>query len=165
MQEQLLGQSHAIHLARDAISGPVLLTYCDTINVTDFSFLPSETIDGVVTVQDVDDPRRHGIAVVSPDNLITKLVEKPNTMEHKSALTGLYYFSDGKELIGAIETQLQRGTSLKNEYYLADAINILVEAGMQIRTEKVEQWLDAGTPEAIIETNAYLLQHHLEISQ
>lgn len=160
VQEQLLGQSHAIYLARDVISGPILLTYCDTINVTDFSFLPLETIDGLVTVQDVSDPRRHGIAVVGPDNLIAKLVEKPKTMEHKSALTGLYYFSEGKELIRAIETQLQRGTSLKNEYYLADAINILVEDGMRIRTEKVVRWLDAGTPEAIIETNAYLLQYH-----
>ena len=162
MQEQLLGQSHAIYLAKDAISGPVLLTYCDTINKMDFSFLPLERIDGVVSVQDVDDPRRHGIAVVDSDNLIVKLVEKPETMEHKSALTGIYYFSEGKELIKAIETQIRRGISLQNEYYLADAINILVKDGMRIKTEKVMQWLDAGTPEAVLETNAYLLRHHLQ---
>jgi glucose-1-phosphate thymidylyltransferase len=159
VQEQLMGQSHAVLLAKDAISGPILLTYCDTINKTDFSFLPLETMDGVASVQEVDDPRRFGVAVVGPDNLLTKLVEKPKTMEHKSALTGLYYFSDGKELIKAIEIQIRRGTSLNNEYYLADAINILVEYGMRIRTEKVLQWLDAGTPEAIIETNAYLVQN------
>jgi glucose-1-phosphate thymidylyltransferase len=81
-------------------------------------------------------------------------------MEHKLALTGLYYFSEGKELIKAIETQIRRGASLNNEFYLADAINILVEGGMRIKAEKVLQWLDAGTPEAIFETNAYLLQHH-----
>jgi glucose-1-phosphate thymidylyltransferase len=160
VQEQLMGQSHAVYLAKDSISGPILLTFCDTINVTNFSFLPLGTIDGVVSVREVDDPRRHGVAVVGPDNLLTKLVEKPRTMEHKSALTGLYYFSEGKELVKAIETQMRRGTSLNNEYYLADAINILVEGGMRIRTEKVLQWLDAGTPEAVIETNAYLLQHH-----
>jgi glucose-1-phosphate thymidylyltransferase len=162
VQEQLMGQSHAVLLAKDAISGPILLTYCDTINKTDFSFLPLETMDGVASVQEVDDPRRFGVAVVGPDNLLTKLVEKPKTMEHKSALTGLYYFSDGKELIKAIEIQIRRGTSLNNEYYLADAINILVEYGMRIRTEKVLQWLDAGTPEAIIETNAYLVQNFSE---
>jgi glucose-1-phosphate thymidylyltransferase len=160
VQERLMGQSHAVLLAKDAISGPILLTYCDTINKIDFSFLLLESMDGVVSVQEVEDPRRHGIAMVGPGNLVTGLVEKPKTMEHKLALTGLYYFSEGKELIKAIETQIQRGMSLHNEYYLADAINILVEDGMRIRTEKVLQWLDAGTPEAIIETNAYLLQHH-----
>ena len=162
VQEQLLGQSHAVYLAKEAISGPILLTYCDTIIETDLSYLPLETMDGVASVLDVDDPRSHGVAVVGPDNLITKLIEKPPTMEHKSVLTGLYYFADGQELIKAIETQIQRDTSLNNEYYLADAINILVENGMRIRTEGVSQWLDAGTPETIIETNAYLLQHRSE---
>lgn len=159
-QEQLLGQSHAVHLAKDSISGPTLLTYCDTINEIDFSFLSLEMIDGMASVRDVEDPRRHGIAEVDADNLLTRLVEKPKTMEHKLALTGLYYFSEGKELIKAIETQIRRGASLNNEFYLADAINILVEGGMRIKAEKVLQWLDAGTPEAIFETNAYLLQHH-----
>jgi glucose-1-phosphate thymidylyltransferase len=159
VQEELMGQAHAVHLAKDAISGPILLTFCDTINEVDLSFLPFEAMDGVAAVQEVDDPRSHGVALVGPDNLVTKLVEKPRTVEHKLALTGLYYFAEGKELTKAIETQIQRGTSLNKEYYLADAINILVENGMRIRTEKVVKWLDAGTPEAIIETNAYLLQH------
>jgi glucose-1-phosphate thymidylyltransferase len=162
VQEQLIGQSHAVHLAKDAISGPILLTYCDAINEIDLSFLPFENMDGVAWVQEMDDPRSHGVAVVGPGNLVTKLVEKPRTMENKSVLTGLYYFSEGKELIEAIETQFQRGTVLHNEYYLADAINILLENGMRIRTERVLQWLDAGTPEALIETNAYLLRHHSE---
>jgi glucose-1-phosphate thymidylyltransferase len=119
-------------------------------------------MDGVASVQEVNDPRRHGVAVIDKDNLITKLVEKPKTMEHKLALTGLYYFSEGKNLIRAIETQMERNTSLNNEYYLADAINILVENGARMRTEKALQWLDAGTPEAIMDTNAHLLQRHSE---
>lgn len=162
VQEQLMGQSHAVYLAKNAIDGPTLLTYCDTIIETDLSYLPIETNDGVVSVQEVNDPRSHGVAVMGPDNLITKLVEKPQTMENKLVLTGLYYFADGQELIQAIETQIHRGTSLNNEFYLADAINILLENGMRIRTERVSQWLDAGTPEAIIETNAYLLQQRAE---
>lgn len=161
-QEQLIGQSHAVYLAKDTISGPILLTYCDTINEIDFSFLSAECMDGVALVQGVNDPRRHGIAVIDKDNLISKLIEKPKTMEHKLALTGLYYFSEGKNLIRAIETQMERNTSLNNEYYLADAINILVENGARMRTEKALQWLDAGTPEAIMDTNAHLLQRHSE---
>ena len=161
-QEHLLGQSHAVHLAKDAISGPILLTYCDTLNRMDFSFLPLEDADGVASVQQVDDPRRHGVAVVDPDRLLTKLIEKPETMEHQLALTGLYYFSEGKELIRAIETQMQRDTSINEEYYLADAINILLEEGMRVRAENALQWLDAGTPEAMIKANFSLLQQRHE---
>ncbi len=159
MQEQLLGQSHAVHLAREAIAGPVFLTYCDTINETDFSFLPLRALDGVAFVQEVADPRRHGVAAIGPDNLLVKLVEKPQTMEYKVALTGLYYFSEGRDLIKAIEGQMQNRRSLNNEYYLADAINILLENGMRIGAHYVSQWHDAGTPEALLETNAYLLRH------
>ena len=160
-QKELAGQSHAVYLAKDAVSGPVLLTYCDTITKTDFSILESEPMDGIVWVHEVEDPRRHGVAVIDPENLVEKLVEKPKTTDHKWALTGLCYFPEGKKLVEAIETQLERGTSINNEYYLADAINILVENGARIRPEKALQWLDAGTPAAILETNAYLLQHQL----
>jgi glucose-1-phosphate thymidylyltransferase len=162
VQEELMGQSHAVYLAKDAISGPVLLTYCDTINETDFAFLPLEAADGIAAIQEVEDPERFGVAIVGSDNLLTKLVEKPKTMEYRSALTGLYYFSEGRELVKAIETQIQRGTSVNNEYYLADAINILVADGMRIRAQKVSRWLDAGTPEALIEANACLLRRYYE---
>jgi glucose-1-phosphate thymidylyltransferase len=158
VQDKPMGQSHAVHLAGDAVSGPVLLTYCDTINRLNFSFLSSDNIDGIASVHDVDDPRRHGVAVVAQDRLITRLIEKPKTVEPRSALTGLYYFSEGQELLRAIEIQMQRGMSLNNEYYLADAVNILLEQGKRVRAENVLQWLDAGTPEAIIQANASLLQ-------
>lgn len=158
-QKQLAGQSHAVYLAKDAISGPVLLTYCDTITKTDFSTLKSDPMDGIVWVHEVEDPRRHGVAVMDTEDIVKKLVEKPNTMEHKWALTGLCYFPDGKKLIEAIDIQLERGASINNEYYLADAINILLEQGARIRAEKALQWLDSGTPQAILETNADLLQH------
>jgi glucose-1-phosphate thymidylyltransferase len=156
-QEQLIGQSHAVYLARQAVSGPVFLTYCDTINEIDFSFLSDKSVDGVASVQPVADPRRHGIAVVGSGHQILRLVEKPDTIEHRLALTGVYYFSEGQALISAIETQFQRGTFLNNEYYLADAVNIMLEAGLRLQAQEVQQWHDAGTPQALIETNAYLL--------
>ena len=158
VQEQFMGQSHAVYLAKDAMSGPVLVTFCDAINQIDLSFLPVETMDAVVSVQEVNDPRSHGVAMVDPGNRVTMLVEKPKTMENKLALTGMYYFSEGENLLKGIETQMERGKLLNNELYLADAINILLEKGAQIRYEKVSRWLDAGTPDAMLTANAYLLQ-------
>ncbi len=157
VQEQLSGQSSAVYLAREAISGPVILTYCDTVNLTDFSFLPLKNADGAASVWEVEDPSRFGVAAVGPDGLVTKLVEKPKTKEHRSALTGIYFFSEGRELIRGIEDQFRLGTTVNNEYYLADAINILVQEGLRIRPVPVSGWLDAGTLDSLIETNASLL--------
>jgi glucose-1-phosphate thymidylyltransferase len=161
-QKELMGQSHAVYLAKDVIAGPVLLTYCDTLTVTDFSSLSAHANDGALWVHPVDDPRRHGVAVLGTNHKIEKLIEKPKTMEHKLALTGLCYFPEGKALVKAIETQLERNLSLNSEYYLADAINLLLESGAPIRAEEALQWLDAGTPEAILDTNSYLLRNARE---
>jgi glucose-1-phosphate thymidylyltransferase len=48
---------------------------------------------------------------------------------------------------------------LKGEYFLADALNIALEGGLRMHTHEVEIWLDAGTPEDVLKTNAYLLEH------
>jgi glucose-1-phosphate thymidylyltransferase len=49
---------------------------------------------------------------------------------------------------------------LKGEYFLADAINIMLENdACHMRTQKVSIWLDAGTFEAMLSTNRYLLEH------
>jgi glucose-1-phosphate thymidylyltransferase len=45
------------------------------------------------------------------------------------------------------------------EYFLADAVNIMIEGGLVMRTQPVEVWLDAGTPQDVLETNRYLLDH------
>ena len=165
VQDQLLGQSHAVYLAKESITGPVLLTFGDTINRVNYSFLAGEPPEGVAGVQEVEDPRRHGVAILNSEHVITRLVEKPATLEHRLALTGLYYFSAGERLIEAIAAQIRNGFSLNDEYYLADAINILIQDGMRIRTERVLEWLDAGTPEALLETNAHLIGGQSESSQ
>jgi len=158
VQEQLLGQSNAVFLAREAVSGPVILTFCDTVNITDFSFLPLTDAEGATTVREVEDPSRFGVAASGPDGIITRLIEKPKSREHRAALTGIYYFSEGRALMQAIETQLNAGMTVNNEYYLADAINILIQQGKRIRAVDTAEWLDAGTPSDLLQTNARLLQ-------
>ncbi len=48
---------------------------------------------------------------------------------------------------------------LGGEYFLADAINIMLEAGLDMRVEEVDVWVDCGKPDALLETNRYLLEH------
>ena len=85
------------------------------------------------------------------------MIEKPQDLTNNLALVGFYYFKEARELLSAIDEQMQRNLQLKGEYYLADAVNIMLERGLKMRAQKVDIWLDAGTPEAILETNRYLL--------
>jgi glucose-1-phosphate thymidylyltransferase len=158
LQTVMKGQSHALWLAREFLNGAVLVVYSDTLIETDFAFLSSEKSDGVAWVKPVSDPRRFGVAEVDDSGRVTRLVEKPSTVDNNLALVGCYYFNKGVGLVSAIEEQMQRGVQLKGEYFLVDAINILLERGASIRTEKVSIWLDTGTIDATLETNSYLLQ-------
>ena len=60
--------------------------------------------------------------------------------------------------MAAIEEQMQRNVQLKNEFFLVDAINIMIERGALMRVETVDTWLDTGTIDATLETNAFLLK-------
>ena len=152
------GQSDAFWQAREVLKGPLLVVFSDTIIENDFSFLKDETADGVIWVKPVPDPRRFGVTLCDKDGWITELIEKPSEMTHNLAVVGCYYFKDAEVLLSAIGEQIERKLYLKGEFYLADAINILLKRGLKMRIEKVETWLDAGTPEALLDTNRYLLE-------
>jgi glucose-1-phosphate thymidylyltransferase len=158
-QEDPRGQSHAIYLARQYLHGPMLMVFADTLLETDLSFLANETADAVAWVKAVPDPRRFGVAVVGADGWVTQLIEKPQDKSNNLAVVGFYYFKSAEALISAIEEQMRRDIQLKGEYFLADAVNIMLERGLKMRVEKVDVWLDAGTVEALLETNHYLLEH------
>lgn len=157
-QAEMKGQSHALYLARKYLSGPIISCFSDTFIETDFSFLARERADGVVWVKAVPDPRRFGVAEVNSEGWITGLVEKPQTVDNNLALVGCYYFRRGDDLMSAIEEQMQRNLQLKNEFFLADAVNILLEHKGLFHPQRVETWLDTGTIEATLETNRYLLE-------
>lgn len=159
LQEDPRGQSHAIYLAREYLQGPMLVVFADTLIETDLSFLAHESAEAVAWVKPVPDPRRFGVAVTNGDGWVTRLIEKPQDTINNLAVVGFYYIQRSEDLISAIEEQMQRNLQLKGEYFLADAINIMLGRGLRMRTEKVDIWLDAGTSDALLETNRYLLEN------
>lgn len=159
LQAEMRGQSDAVYLAREHLTGPMLMAFSDTLVETDFSFLKNEAADGVAWVKAVPDPRRFGVAEVDDESMIRRLIEKPQDMSNNLVVVGFYYFHSAEALLAAIEEQMNRNVTLKNEFFLADAVNIMLEQGAKMRTEMVEVWLDAGTVESILDTNRYLLEH------
>jgi glucose-1-phosphate thymidylyltransferase len=159
VQEHMRGQSDALSLAREYFDGPVLIAFSDTLIESDLSFLKNDESDGVAWVKPMPDPRRFGVAETDANDRVIRLIEKPKDISKNLVLVGFYYFRDGKRLIAAIDEQVKRDVSLKGEFFLADAINILIEQGASLKARHTEVWLDAGIPEALLETNRYLLEH------
>ena len=158
-QHEMLGQSHAIWLAREGLHGPMLMVFVDTLIEVDLSTMSSEKAEAVAWVKETDDPRRFGVAEVDPDGWVRRLVEKPQDLSNNLAVVGFYYFQEADRLLAAIEEQMARKEHLGNEYYLADAINIMLTGKLKMRAQQVEVWQDCGKPETMLETNRYLLDH------
>jgi glucose-1-phosphate thymidylyltransferase len=124
-----------------------------------FACLENEKADAIAWVKAVPDPRRFGVAEVDSQGKVIRLIEKPSDLNNNLVVVGCYYFQKSEILLRAIEEQIKRNIQLKGEYFLADAINLYLEHIAFMRTEKVKTWLDAGTPEALLDTNHYLLEH------
>lgn len=159
VQEEMKGQSHAIAIARDYLNGPTLVLFVDTIIDTDFSFLKEETAGGVIWVKEVEDPRRFGVVKLGQDGYVESLIEKPDSMENNLAIVGNYYFARGEDLLAAIDHQIESNLQSKGEFYLADAIAIMIQRGLSLRPKIADVWLDAGLPETVLDTNRYLLDN------
>ncbi len=158
-QQEMRGQSDAVFCAAEKLSGPVLISFGDTITNPDFSGLAEAGGDGVIWVKEAADVSQQGVVQIGPQGWIARLHEKPKEYISSLMMVGVYYFKDGQAVKAAIEEQYARRQLLKNEYYLADAFNILPERGLKLSPAAVDLWLDAGSLATVLETNAYLLEH------
>ncbi len=155
-QNEMKGQAHAIRLAKDFIDQEVLIIFGDTIWETDFERLARVQGDGLIYTKEVPDPRRFGVALLK-DGFVTKFVEKPATPVSRLAVVGVYYFRNWRRLLNALDALIERNIQTKGEYFLADAMQLMIEDGAQLEAETIPVWEDCGTVPAILQTNRYLL--------
>lgn len=158
VQEQPLGQAHALWLCRDFLDdSPVFMTFGDGIIDADYAALAESEADGIALVEEIDDPRTFGVAIVDDEGWVSRIVEKPDSLEHKLAVVGAYWFKNGNQLKHALDRTLEEKLQTKGEYYLADALGLLLADGFKLGTLMTQFWFDTGTPENILETNQRLL--------
>jgi glucose-1-phosphate thymidylyltransferase len=157
VQHEMRGQADAIYLAND-LTGPLLVVFGDGLVAIDKQRLRDKADEGIIYCKEVDDPRRFGVAVVEQGR-ITRLVEKPTEPVSNLAVVGFYYLPEARRLVEAIADIMERGIQLKGEYYLANALQVMIERGELLRAETVPMWRDCGTIEALLDTNRYLLEH------
>lgn len=158
-QEETRGQAHAIYLAREVVKGPLLIVFGDGLFDANLPYLNTNPDNGVIYVQEVEDPRRFGVAVTNSDNIITRLVEKPDTPISNLAVIGVYYVPEARRLMDAISYIMEQNIQTKGEFYLADALQVMIDRGERFIAERVDVWQDCGNPTALLATNRYLLDN------
>ena len=158
-QKEALGQAHALWLCREYVAGSVLVIFGDTLFDADLGELGRSPQDNLAYVKEVEDPRRFGVAALRSDGCVERFVEKPDTMVNRLAVIGMYYYTDGSQLMNACKELMDRRIQTKGEYFLADANNLMIGQGARFVTRTVDVWLDTGKPETVLETNRYLLDN------
>lgn len=157
-QPEMLGQSDAIYRTKEHVEGDALMLFPDALFEADFSGLRDRDVDGVAFTKHVEDPSAYGVALLE-EGYVTKLIEKPSEPVSNEALIGIYYFRDTDSLFSAIEEQMNREIMTKGEYFIADAIQIMIDRGAKFEIEQIDIWQDCGNVEALLDTNRYLLSN------
>jgi len=156
VQRETLGIAHALRQARDYLQEePFFIVLGDTIFRADLGGVV-RTGSSAIGVRVVDDPRRFGVVVLDGER-VAKLVEKPQTPISNLAIAGVYYVSDPVLMVKSLDRIVEEDIKTRGEYQLTDALQLMVEAGHEIRTFPIEGWFDCGEPGALLETNRTLL--------
>ncbi|MFC1512042.1 sugar phosphate nucleotidyltransferase [Candidatus Latescibacterota bacterium] len=158
VQKEKLGLGHAVSLTEQTARGSeIIIIYGDTIIDGDISGLIDPSVDSVVSVKEVEDPRRFGVVNVR-DGFITRFVEKPEKPESNLAIIGLNYIKNSTVLFDCLREVIDRNIKTKGEYQITDAFELMLDRGLTMKPYPVSCWFDAGTHETLLETNAHMLK-------
>ncbi|MDO1447029.1 sugar phosphate nucleotidyltransferase [Rhodocytophaga aerolata] len=156
-QDQPLGTAHAILCAKEALQGNVVVAFADTLFKADFTLDSSK--EGIIWVQQVEDPRPFGVVKLNEQNEITEFVEKPETFVSNLAIIGIYYIKDGNYLKNELQYLLDHDIKDKGEYQLTNALENMKSKGTKFVPGQVTEWLDCGNKDATVYTNQRYLEY------
>lgn len=158
-QLEALGTAHAIYCAADLLEGETLIAFADTLFRADQPIDPGA--DGTIWVMRVEDPSQYGVVTLDADGYIDHLVEKPVDFVSDLAIIGIYHVKHGERLRAHIQHLLDHGIQSKGEFQLTDALERLKAEGAKLRPGVVDEWLDCGSKDLLIDTNRRrLAQRH-----
>jgi glucose-1-phosphate thymidylyltransferase len=155
-QETALGTAHAIMCAQSALEGKVVVAFADTLFKADFTLDTSR--EGIIWVNQVDDPRAFGVVKLTSDGYISEFHEKPETFISDLAIIGIYYFKDGANLKKELQYLLDNDIREKGEYQLTNALENMKQKGLKFFPGTVSEWLDCGNKDATVYTNQRYLE-------
>ncbi|MEL6674603.1 MAG: sugar phosphate nucleotidyltransferase [Bacteroidota bacterium] len=159
VQEPRKGLAHALWVAREEIKGAreIVINLGDTIFGPDTNKVV-QMEGSVFAVQEVDDPREFGVAMLDHEGYVTKLDEKPEIPTSNLALVGMYKIAQVSLLLEVLDEMVEREIAPYEEYALTDALMVMVKRKVQLRTLMVENWFDCGRQQSLLLANRILLE-------
>ncbi|WP_343672787.1 sugar phosphate nucleotidyltransferase [Chitinophaga sp.] len=154
------GTGHAILLTRKVVGDDeILIVLGDTIcegNIKELIASPVSQLG----LKKVDDPRSFGVAELNEAGDIARVVEKPQIPKSNLALVGIYKIKETDQLFDCLERNMIEHRRSHDEFQLTDALQCMIEHGVQFTPFKVSNWFDCGRKETLLETNAILLSKY-----
>lgn len=154
-QDEPLGTAHAILCGQELLEGPVVVAFADTLFRADFTIDPEA--DGVLFVQQIEDPSAFGVVVTDEEGNIADYVEKPKEFISDLAMIGVYSFKDGARLKKELQYLIDHNVLLSGEYQLPDALRNMTKSGLKFVPGEVSEWMDCGNKVVTVETNRRVL--------
>jgi len=86
-----------------------------------------------------------------------EVAEKKRISDHAS--TGIYYFSDGKQLCELADAMIAADERTRGEFYVIPVYQKLINRGEKITLSFATEMWDMGTPEAKEKFETYLREN------
>lgn len=157
-QPDPLGLAHAVATARPYLGDDDFIMYLgDNLIKSPVANLIDEfrihRPAATILLTHVPNPSDFGVAEMEGDRVI-RLEEKPREPRSDLALVGVYLFD--RRIHEVIE---RLRPSARGEYEITDAIQGLIDAGLEVRSHIVEGWWkDTGSVEAMLAANRLILE-------
>ena len=153
------GIAHAINCAKEFMGDDEFIVYLgDNLLKNGIKAIPElmvqEKADCVISLMQVKEPQRYGIAELSEDgDHVVRTVEKPKEPKSDLAVIGVYAFNKR-----FFEVYPRLKPSWRNEMEVTDAISLLIDSKFKVVPHRVDGWWkDTGKPEDILEANHLIL--------
>ncbi len=157
-QNDRRGTAHAIWLTREAAIGDeVMIVLGDTVCDYNVAEIISSKVSQI-GVRKVDDPRSFGVAELNDKDMVMRMVEKPLIPKSNMAMVGIYYIKESEAMYAALEKNLNGKADENGEYHFTNALQHMIDDGINIHAFRVNNWFDCGKKETLLSTNATLLK-------
>jgi len=159
-QDAPAGLAHGVKIARDFLGDERFVMFLGDnvlqggISPLIADFANHDEWNSQIVLTRVEHPEQYGVALLTPEGRIQKLVEKPKEHLSDLALVGIYMFDHHIfEATDAIKP------STRGELEITDAIQWLVEHGYQVYPHiHTGWWIDTGRPDDMLTANDYVLE-------